>query len=248
MASDGAREPGEGSDHLLVSRIEPAYQQVATQLRALILDGRLEPGSRLPTEDKLCTNFGVSRNTVREALRLLSAENLIATTRGATGGTFVTTPDVVGVQQRLQTSLRLLNGTNEISHDELFRARVLLEIPSVREATSRRTDDDLVRLRELAAMVQRADSSLERTTVSEDFHQAIIEIAGNRVIALIAPPIWAALTLSWRERGSRHRWAAIDHDHDEILRHIERGDGDAAADAMLAHLRELHGESGEDRP
>ncbi|HEY0188326.1 MAG TPA: FadR/GntR family transcriptional regulator [Cellulomonas sp.] len=247
MASQGSKEPGAVPDALLVSRIEPAYQQVAVQLRSLILDGRLAPGSRLPTEDRLCVSFGVSRNTVREALRLLSADNLIATTRGAAGGTFVTTPDVVGVQQRLQTSLRLLNGTNEISHDELFEARVLLEIPSVREATTRRTEADLSRLRELADQVRRADSSLERTTVSEDFHQAIIDIAGNRVIALIAPPIWAALTLSWRERGSRHRWASIDHDHDEILRHIEQGDGDAAADAMLAHLRELHADAGEGR-
>ncbi|GMA30895.1 FadR/GntR family transcriptional regulator [Litorihabitans aurantiacus] len=227
------------ADTLALRRIEPAYQQIASQLRALILEGRLPAGSRLPTEDKLCATFGVSRTTVREALRMLSADNLVITTRGATGGTFVTTPDVLAVQQRLQTSLRLLNGSNEISHDELYEARVLLEIPAVRAATRRRTPEGVARLRALAADVEAARTTPDRTTRSEDFHQAIFDIAGNRVIALIAPPIWAALSLSWRERGSAHSWASIDHEHDQIMEHIERGDEDGAARAMLKHLQEL---------
>ncbi|WP_147104053.1 FadR/GntR family transcriptional regulator [Nesterenkonia populi] len=230
-----------GEDALPVKRIDPAYQQVANQLRALIIDGNLAPGDRLPNEDKLCSRFGVSRNTVREALRILSSDHLIYAVRGAGGGTFVTAPDVLSIQERLQTSLRLLTGSNEIDHDELFEARALLEIPTVRNAARHRTPEDIDRLRQLEARVQHAGNTLERTENSEDFHQAIFEIAGNRVLSIIAPPVWAALTLSWRDQSSPHRWSTIDHDHGRILQCVEAGDEDGAAHAMMAHLRDLHG-------
>ena len=70
----------------------PAYQTLADDLRAQIVAGRLRPGERLPTEPQLCARFGLSRSTVREALRLLASQHLIVTTRGVTGGSFVAQP------------------------------------------------------------------------------------------------------------------------------------------------------------
>ena len=63
-----------------------AYEQVADQLRELIVTGELAPGERLPTETVLAREFGVSRATVREALRLLAAQGLIRTAKGAAAG------------------------------------------------------------------------------------------------------------------------------------------------------------------
>src|SRR6185437_1079062 len=63
-----------------------AYEQVAGVLHGRVVAGELEPGSRLPTEAMLATEFGVSRATVREALRQLDAQSLIRTSKGATGG------------------------------------------------------------------------------------------------------------------------------------------------------------------
>src|ERR1051325_7951226 len=71
----------------------PAYQLLADELRADITSGRLQPGERLPPEPELCVKTGVSRSTVREALRLLARQHLIVTTRGVTGGSFVSHPD-----------------------------------------------------------------------------------------------------------------------------------------------------------
>src|SRR5438876_352461 len=66
-----------------------SYQALADGLRAQITSGKLRPGDRLPTEPQLCAQSGLSRSTVREALRLLTSQNLIVTTRGVTGGSFV---------------------------------------------------------------------------------------------------------------------------------------------------------------
>ena len=70
----------------------PAYRLLADDLRAQITSGRLVPGDRLPTEPQLCQRSGVSRSTVREALRLLASQHLIVTTRGVSGGSFVAHP------------------------------------------------------------------------------------------------------------------------------------------------------------
>ena len=123
-----------------VSKIKPAYQQVADQLRSLILSGELGPGDRLPVESEMSTTFGVSRSTVREALRSLSAQNLVYTSRGVTGGTFIADASPPVLSASLETGLSLLNGAEAITLAELLEAREMFEVPATRLAARRRTD------------------------------------------------------------------------------------------------------------
>jgi GntR family transcriptional regulator, transcriptional repressor for pyruvate dehydrogenase complex len=235
-----ARTGSDEIDHLRVQRIEPAYMQVAGQLRHMILEGVLRPGEQLPPEDKLGARFGVSRNTVREALRMLSSQNLVRTTRGVAGGTFVATPKAEVLQETIVTSLRLLNGTQEIPADELLEARLMLEVPSVRNAALRRTDDDLERMRVAAVRVEHGSTVLDRSVNSQDFHQAVLDAAGNRLLSLMAPPIWQAFTRNaLAGSGTSAHWDEIDRDHLEILEHIEARRPDEAAAAMRRHLELL---------
>ena len=90
----------------MVQPVLSAYRQVADQLRALIVTGQIRPGERLPSEASLANLFGVSRGTVREALRELSAQALVETSRGAAGGSFVTQPDPESVSEFLESPLR----------------------------------------------------------------------------------------------------------------------------------------------
>src|SRR3954469_447354 len=99
-----AARPRRGPD-LPIGKVKPAYVQVSEQLRDLIVSGWLHEGERLPSEDALAGQFGASRSTVREALRLLSSERLVTTVRGVNGGTFVTPPTMAGVGDYLQSSL-----------------------------------------------------------------------------------------------------------------------------------------------
>src|SRR5437764_15085885 len=85
-----------------VKRVRKAYEQVYDQLRELIMRGELVRGQRLPGEAELAREFGVSRGTVREALRLLAAQDLIRTAKGAGGGSFVTLPTADHVSEVLQ--------------------------------------------------------------------------------------------------------------------------------------------------
>jgi GntR family transcriptional repressor for pyruvate dehydrogenase complex len=82
-------------------RVRKSYEQVADQLRDLIVRGQLRQGGRLPPEATLARELGVSRATVREALRLLAAQGLIRTAKGSGGGSFVTLPTVDHISESL---------------------------------------------------------------------------------------------------------------------------------------------------
>src|SRR5207302_10359861 len=127
-------------DAMAVGRVRKPHEQVADQLPDLIVSGELERGERLPNETVLAREFGVSRATVREALRLLTAQSLIRTAKGAGGGTYVTLPTVDHVSQFLNSALNLLTAADHVTLEELLEAREALEVPAARLAARRRSE------------------------------------------------------------------------------------------------------------
>ena len=143
----------------------PAYSRVANELRRLILDGELIPGERLPVEADLAERFGVSRSTVREALRSLTTQNLAVTVRGVSGGTFVSRPDPDQVSDSLTTGLGFLTVAEELTVAELMQARELLEVPAASSAARNRTAEQLERI--LGSLPARPGSDVAPTFLSQ---------------------------------------------------------------------------------
>jgi GntR family transcriptional repressor for pyruvate dehydrogenase complex len=125
----------------------PAYQVLADELRADITSGRLQPGERLPPEPALCVKTGVSRSTVREALRLLASQHLIVTTRGVTGGSFVSHPDAEQLADGLAAGFTLLSNSADVGLADMLELRRALEIPAAELAAARRTEEHLIEIR-----------------------------------------------------------------------------------------------------
>lgn len=230
---------------LPVNKLRPAYQQVADQLRELILTGALATGDRLPTEAELTANFGVSRSTVREALRLLASQGLITTLRGTTGGTFVAQVRADEVSQYLEASIGLMSGSDEMSVAEMLEARELLEVPVARLAAERREQSHLDGLR---AALEREKGSRGRGVKFVEhrtFHTVISEAAGNGLLVMMIEPVFRVLQSRFLKPAVPDEfWAQVDCDHEEILDAIEKGDGAASALAMQEHLRRLRGTYG----
>ena len=232
-------EPAEnGEKATFASRIQPAYQQVANQLRLAILRGDISPGERLPIESNLASMFGVSRSTVREALRVLSSERLVRTVRGVGGGSFVSQPDPGHFSDFLQTSIGLLTGTHQVSLQELIEARELLEVPAARFAAVRATAEGVTRLRAVAAAERASDT--QNLGASRDFHFAILDIASNRLIAVMAGPVYSVLAQRYlRDDISMAVWRTLASDHESIVDAIAAADAEAAADLMRDHIRSV---------
>jgi DNA-binding FadR family transcriptional regulator len=220
-----------------VTRVRKAYEQVHDQLRELIMRGELVRGERLPNETVLAREFGVSRSTVREALRALAAHNLIHTVKGASGGSFVTLPTVDHISEFLQANIGLLSASNDVTLEEFLEARRLLEVFAARQCAARRSDADLARLRETIIDVPSAVPGEERFVYNEGFHSAVLDGAGNTLLRIAAQPIFSVLQTNFsREALSVGFAEQIDGDHRAILAAIETGDGEAAAVEMQKHL------------
>jgi GntR family transcriptional repressor for pyruvate dehydrogenase complex len=234
--STGAHLPA----HVPIRRVRKAFEQVAEQLRDLITGGALAPGQRLPTEAALAADFGVSRATVREALRLLSAQNLVRTAKGAGGGSYVNVPTVDGLSELLSSNLGLMSASAELSLDAFLEARELLEVPAVRLAAERRSDDDVAALRR-AVPDDPLSLTVEHQFVhNRDFHFRLVQASGNPLLSIAAQPIFVVLqTHLQRSHLPSASQQAINDEHREIVLALEAGDADAAENAMRRHLRSL---------
>lgn len=227
---------------LPVSRLRPAYQQVADQLRDLILDGSLAPGDRLPPESEIGGNFGVSRSTVREALRVLASQGLVKTVRGTTGGTFVSEIEPGQVSDFLEAGIGLMSGTGALPLATLLETRELLEVPAAAIAAERREPHHLDALR--AAMERdRRSMAMRRPMVHDQrhFHEIVLEATGNGLLTMTARPLLRVLRTRFAAPDtSAEFWTRVDQQHERIAALIEAGDGEAASAAMRDHLRHVH--------
>jgi DNA-binding FadR family transcriptional regulator len=214
----------------------PAYQVLADELRADITSGRLQPGERLPPEPELCVKTGVSRSTVREALRLLASQHLIVTTRGVTGGSFVAHPDAEQLADGLSASFTLLTNSAAVGLADLLELRRVLEVPAAGLAAMRRSDEHLVELHSALfdPEVDDLDTMLAAHTA---FHTAVAKATGNPLFELVVRPLYHA---SYGEQVTdglpEGYWVQIDADHRELLDFLALRDAEAASRTAARHL------------
>jgi DNA-binding FadR family transcriptional regulator len=216
------------------------YELVAERLRQRVVHGELQPGERLPNEAVLATDYGVSRATVREALRVLATQSLIRTSKGAGGGSYVTLPSVNGVSDYVQSSISLLADADDVTLEELLEARELLEVPAARLAAERRTEEELERLRDAIPDEPLRLGTQRQFVYNQDFHLAVIDGCRNALLAIAAQPVFAVLQRNLARSKLRARFhRTINEHHRAIAAAIEAGDADAAGGEMYDHLEYL---------
>jgi DNA-binding FadR family transcriptional regulator len=218
--------------------VPPSYERLARQLREQIISGELLPGDQLPSETEMCERYVVSRSTIREALRVLSSQNLVVTTRGVNGGSFVVQPQPTHIAEYLRTSLGMLTAATG-SINDLLEVRRQLEVPAAGLAAKRRTKAQIEAIR--ATMFDPTDMDLATIFESNrDFHHQLLQAAGNPVLEAVTGPIFAVLRDRIdREEVGRRFWARVDKDHREILGYLEDRDSGGAEQAQAAHLDHL---------
>lgn len=225
-----------------IQRVRKAYEQVYDQLRELIMSGELARGERLPNEAVLAREFGVSRGTVREALRVLAAQNLIRTAKGAGGGSFVTLPTVDHISAFLQSNIALLSESEDVTLEEFLEARELLEVFAARLAAARRSPEDIERMRDTIVADPSALSVEDRFVYNKEFHSAVLGASCNTLLCIAAQPIFSVLqtNLSRSTLGPSFP-GRVNDDHRDILQAIEQGDAELAAERMQTHMEYLRG-------
>jgi DNA-binding FadR family transcriptional regulator len=218
----------------------PAYRALADRLRDRMTSGALRPGDRLPTEPRLCAEFGLSRSTVREALRLLASQNLIVTLRGVNGGSFVAEPSTAELGDLLSTGLHLLMATGTVTTGQWLEVRATFEVPVAGLAALRRTDAQLA---ELTGLLFDPDGTPPDRVVAEHmaFHTLLAELTGNPLFRLAIQPLYAVGNeRALGEAAPPGFWRRVDADHRRLVRAIADQDAAAARAAASEHLAHVH--------
>jgi GntR family transcriptional regulator, transcriptional repressor for pyruvate dehydrogenase complex len=169
---------------------EGIAKQISEKIREAILDGRLAVDAQLPTESELAARFGVSRPTIREALKRLAAQNLIRSRRGPTGGTFVTRPTRDEARASVATGAALLVSMGEFQLDDIIEGRSIFETAACRLAVDRRTDADLEQLRgEVQRMADPSLTDAEFCAADVRFHRGLVAAAHNPALDYAAASV-----------------------------------------------------------
>jgi GntR family transcriptional regulator, transcriptional repressor for pyruvate dehydrogenase complex len=218
---------------------QPLHQGVVSQITRQIVSGQLGPGSLLPVEPELAERFGVSRTVIREAVRVLVSRGLVAVRHGS------------GMRVRPQSDWdnldpsilfeQVRSGGRDQVLSEIVEVRRILEVAVAALAAERRSDEDLERMRSaLRGMQETVRDPNAYTQLDIEFHERILAAARNRLLREALRPVNEVLAagryISVRVPGAAEKSL---RGHEEIYAAIERGDAEAARDAMRSHVRQF---------
>jgi GntR family transcriptional repressor for pyruvate dehydrogenase complex len=213
-----------------------AYKTVSEAIAQEIIEGRLRPGSRLPTEQALASQFGVNRSTLREGIRLLEESGMIR--RESDRRLVVSRPSYVSVSDRTQQALIL----HEITFRELWEAMMAIE-PEAAALAARKADKEIIP--KISENLRRTKEAIADTrgliSLDIEFHALVVQAAGNRALTIAREPLSQLfypvfeVVMTGVDVAPARLLAA----HEKIARAIENSDIEQARDWMRRHIADL---------
>lgn len=208
---------------------------VVEQIRAQIVEGRLARGKRVPPELELAERLGVSRNTVREAMRILEAEGWVQ--RSKRGTTVL--PAEANLLAAPLANLARLEG---IEAGQLFEVRLVVESEMAAMAAARATAADQEAIAEAMKLLESQQTEEGFLNANFDFHQAIAIASKNQVLTAILSAIRShLLTERFAGPADAATRKASNEGHRAITAAILAADVEGARQAMREHLRAIEG-------
>lgn len=207
--------------------------EAITRIKEMIVSGELAPGDRLPPENVLSERLGLSRNSLREAVKALEVIRVLDVRRG--DGTYVTSlkPELL-----LEAMSFVIDVQSNETILDILEVRRILEAHAAASAARRVTEEQIAELETLLARITEASSVEELVEHDVQFHQAIAHAGGNEYLAnllhsmsshTVRVRVWRGIT----EGGSIDR--TID-EHRQILDALRSGSGDLASALMTTHV------------
>ncbi len=203
------------------------------KIKEMLLSGELGPGDRLPPEKELSEKLGLSRSSLREAVKALELIRVLDVRRG--DGTYVTSLEPRLLLEAMSFVVALHEDSSIL---ELFEVRRILEPAAAALAARRCGPEDIARLREMVEIIE-IDTAVEDLVAHDlEFHGAINDLAGNGYLSSLLSSlsshtlrarIWRGLT----EQGSVARTLA---EHRSIVDALEQGDPELVRSCVSVHI------------
>lgn len=216
-------------------------ERVAAELRREIVTGKLQPGDKLHSERDLQDQFGISRPTLREALRMLESESLIVVARGQYGGARVTEQDPTVIARQVGACLQMQGTTLR----DVWQARSIIEPGAARMLAENPSDEAIAAMRENVADAQTAiDDPVAYGTLTNEFSLILTRHCGNQTLHVLATLIQDIVAAQHVDVTVRtHSAAGVERmrqrnirGRERLLELIEASDGAAAEEYWRDHL------------
>ena len=207
--------------------------RIVTEIRNAVFESRLKPGDFLGSENDLAQQFGVSRITVRDALRSLSATGIVEIRQGAGGGARIAEGNLDHFADALAVQFQLAG----VGAEETLGAQSAIEGMAAELAAEHRTDEDLERM---ATAMERAASLVDDpaafTEASLGFHLAVAEASHNRALVALLRALRYVVWPSENQRANVKVATRVQKAHRAIYEKIVARDGAGARETMSRHL------------
>jgi len=210
---------------------------VAASIEEAIRSKKIIKGNKLPSESELCEQFGVSRTALREALRMLSARDLVTIIKGK--GIYVKGPSADAVTRPLHMLLQMKGEHNYVR--DVIRARQIIEPAIAAEAAKNRTEEDIDRLKKnMQDLENCGDDHLRLASLDALFHLDIAKASQNTIMPMLLDPIhrlMPEIKLSiYKVVGEKVAKESATVWHGKILQEIIAQNVEGARLAMEQHL------------
>lgn len=218
-------------ENFAVSKVN-LYEQIADKLEDMILASGFAEEAKLPSEQTLAERFSVSRNVIREALKLLKERGLIESRNGT--GSYITKPEAANLSDVISRMVVLDN----IDYKAIYDVRIILETAACRKAARCVTEEQLAEMDDLLERLKdRSISILERRETDFEFHVAIARATGNPLLEILVQAM-KNVFMSMIEKGIFLSGGIDDAimRHGNIMEGLREHDSIKAEDAMYDHL------------
>jgi DNA-binding FadR family transcriptional regulator len=214
-------------------------EAIAEQIEQAIFDGTFAVGTQLPAEQQLASQFGVSRNVVREAFKYLKERGLIHIQNGM--GAYVSQPTSNMTSTALGRYLRMQDHHDIIT--DLYEVRRLIEGESARLAALRATQDDLEHLLACVQRMEQHNGNVKAWADADlDFHLSLARASGNSLFPVLLQPLVdhlrEVIIEGYVEPGAAERGLEA---HRKVYQCVKAGDAEGAYRTILEHLRDSEG-------
>lgn len=210
-----------------------ADQAAGRIMDMIFVEQRFSAGDKLPNELQLAQELGISRVTLREAIRMLCARSVVEVQRGR--GTYVTTTSGEFISSRADFSLVV---NVHASNQDMLDMRMMIEPSAAFYAAKRATDEEILRIKELSHEIEKTVAKGEnRIKVEQDFHNAIAQASRNPFIEELMPIMNRAIfsVVSAFDKDTDLVTLSM-NDHKELVRFFEARNAYGAYAAMRLHI------------
>lgn len=205
---------------------------IANKLEEMIINGKFVSEQKLPSEQTLADEFGVSRPVIRESMKILKERGLVIQKNG--GGTFICEPDSDLVTETLNRIVHLKN----IDIDDIFSLRITLETMAIELAAARADDEELNELQAINDHMRKSKEDVgERAKADVLFHRKIAQMSGNMLLEVFVEAMASLVTPVVKYTLDRHvgNEEGIEF-HDRIIKVLRTHNAGEAAKQIQRHL------------